>query len=350
MKYIPIKFPRDVNPHKCVLEWWYFNGHLKDKNGREYSFMDCLFKVDAKKVKLPFISKIPAKNIYFAHSLLSDIGKKKFYSDVAPFVVCSKNSFTKKRFNVAYTFPSLNYTDYEIEEIGENKFRIKSGYFDLILTSKKVPLLVGGQGFLDVKNNENYYYSLTNMKTEGEIILNGKRIEVDGKSWMDHQWADTPYDAGASWTWFALQLDDNVEIMCYEYMRGKKIYRASLIDKNGIQKHSSKVLITPLGKKWKSQKTGAEYHLSWNIKIPKFNLDVDVKPFIKNQEILYNSINYLECSLRIGGRYNKKKINGLGFMELVGRPVTKSMLSQYKTEFKKLVSQGKEDIQKFLNK
>src|SRR5215471_9445275 len=32
-----IEFPRDDFPHKTQLEWWYFNSHLKDTKGNEYS-------------------------------------------------------------------------------------------------------------------------------------------------------------------------------------------------------------------------------------------------------------------------------------------------------------------------
>ena len=64
-KYKPIKFPGDESVHDYIVEWWYFNGHLKDEQDNEYSFMDCLFKVDIKKVKIPFLSNIPLKDIIF---------------------------------------------------------------------------------------------------------------------------------------------------------------------------------------------------------------------------------------------------------------------------------------------
>ena len=36
----PIVLPKDNGPHDFIIEWWYFNGHLYDKGGKEYSFMD----------------------------------------------------------------------------------------------------------------------------------------------------------------------------------------------------------------------------------------------------------------------------------------------------------------------
>ncbi len=46
LKFKPIQFPQDEHAHGNIIEWWYFNGHLKDKSGHRYSFMDCFFKTD----------------------------------------------------------------------------------------------------------------------------------------------------------------------------------------------------------------------------------------------------------------------------------------------------------------
>src|ERR1035437_6928793 len=94
-EYKPIRFPEDESAHDYIVEWWYFNGHLIDKDDNEYSFMDCLFKVDVKKVKIPFLSKVPLKTSYFSHSLLSDLNNKKFTHRIAPFSLISEDSFSK---------------------------------------------------------------------------------------------------------------------------------------------------------------------------------------------------------------------------------------------------------------
>ena len=70
MRYKKIKFPRDGKPHDNVLEWGYFNGNLKDKKGKEYAFMNCLFKTNPRKINLPLVKLSPLKNYYFAHNLL----------------------------------------------------------------------------------------------------------------------------------------------------------------------------------------------------------------------------------------------------------------------------------------
>ena len=57
-EYKPIKFPEDESAHDYIAEWWYFNGHLKDRQGNEYAFMDCFFKVDVKIMPTNFLSNI----------------------------------------------------------------------------------------------------------------------------------------------------------------------------------------------------------------------------------------------------------------------------------------------------
>jgi len=107
-KFKPIKFPEDESAHNHIIEWWYFNGHLRDRdnNNNNYAFMNCLFRVDVKRVKIPFLSKIPLKTVYFSHSLLSDIKNKDFYSEINPISIVSRDSFSKPLlFKVTSTKP-----------------------------------------------------------------------------------------------------------------------------------------------------------------------------------------------------------------------------------------------------
>lgn len=349
MKYKKIVFPRDGFPHDTIIEWWYFNGHLTDGDGNEYAFMDCLFKAKPNKVKLPFLKKVPLKNTFFAHSLLSDIKNNRFYSSVQPLSIPSKDSFSKPLFFVNYAHPSLGgYLNYEIEEIDEFKYRIKSEFFDLILASTKKPLLEGGRGFLDLNSKQTFYYSLTNLTAEGYITVNGKRIKVKGKSWMDHQWADVPYSKD-KWSWFSIQLDNNTEMVCFEYgTKAKKSYLASISYANGRVAHATDLSLTPLGSVWKSKRTGAEYPLSWRIQIPSKRIDLVVNPLMKKQEIIFGPINYWEGPLRVTGKMNNKKVAGKGFSELVGYPTKKFFVEFYEPELKRIEKVIKTSLKGFV--
>jgi len=335
MGYKKIKFPEDELAHDNIIEWWYFNGNLKDKKGNEYAFMDCLFKVDVNRVKIPFL-KSPFNKSYFSHSLLSDLTNNKFYPNVNPLSLVSTDSFSKPLLFINYASPALaGYTNYVIENTEKSKYHIKTKDIDLMLTSMKKPLLEGGKGFIDLKPDKTYYYSLTNLQTKGRIKIKGKWIDVTGKSWMDHQWADVPYrKKGNAWTWFSIQLENNTEMVCFEYNDGKtKTYLASISYPDNKQKHFSKVEFKPLGKKWKSKKTGTIYPLSWEIKIPKEKITLRVETKINNQEVNFGTINYFEGPLNVQGKIDDKKVKGEGFMELVGYPSDYTKIKFLKDEF-----------------
>lgn len=350
MKYKKIIFPKDEQAHNNIIEWWYFNGNLKDGNGDKYAFMDCLFKVDVKRVNIPFL-KLPFKTAYFSHSLISDIKNKKCYREVNPLSVVSADSFSKPLLFINYTSPSLEgYTNYVIENIGKSRYHIKTRDIDLILTSKKKPLLEGGKGFVDLNPDKTYYYSLTNLKTKGRIRIKNRWIEVTGKSWMDHQWADVPYNEN-KWTWFSIQLSNNTEIVCFEYDEGKsKTNLASISYPDNRQKHLYEVEFKSLKNKWRSRKTGTTYALSWEISIPSEKITLRVEPLINNQEINFGTINYWEGPLKVKGKIDKKKVEGEGFMELVGYPSDYTKISFLRDETARIIKISSSYITKEIKK
>ena len=343
MRIRPIKFPEDELPHNKIIEWWYFNGNLQDSKGNKYAFMNCFFKADVKKVKIHFLKGYPFKTICFSHSILSKIKAKKFDFNVDYVSLVSKDSFSKPLLFVNYINPVLiqGYVNKVIEETSEFNYHIKNENVDLNLTSIKKPLLEAGKGYVDLKSKGSYYYSLTNLKTQGTINVNGKSIKVKGKSWMDHQWANASYSKDDKWTWFSIQLDNNTELICIEYENGKSMtYMATISYPDNKQVTADDLILTPTNIKWKSTVTKAEYPLSWTIEIPSKNIVLKVEPLLKNQEVLFGTINYWEGPLKVKGTINKKKVNGVGFMELVGYPIGVSDFKLYRTEIRQLIKES----------
>ncbi len=333
-----VKFPQDELAHDNIIEWWYFNGRLRDQRGRSYAFMDCLFKADNQRVNIPFLKNIPLKNIYFAHSILSDIGKQKAYAKTHYASLVSQDSFSLPRLFVNYINVGVGrgYVNCEISSPAENEYRLKTEDLNLELKSVKKPLLVGGKGYLERKSWSTYYYSLTNLEAKGMIKINKRWVEVAGKVWMDHQWADTPY-AGDRWTWFSIQLSNQTEIMCFEYDDGKnKDYFASVIDAENRQTHTKEFELKNLEKIWVSPTTKIGYPLTWQIKIPSKKIDIQVEPLVKNQEVRFGTINYWEGPLAVKGECGGHKVTGDGFLELVGYGPEMDNMDIVKNEIAKL--------------
>ncbi len=325
----PIVLPKDNGPHDFIIEWWYFNGHLYDKGGKEYSFMDCFFKVNINKVNIPHI--LPhliedhfknGEYIHFAHSVISDISNKKNYKEIQHISLISKDSFTKELLYINYKNGNFleSTLNSEIIETTPNNFNLKTKHLNLDLESKKNPLLEGGHGYVGTPEAGSYYYSLTDLKVSGKIDIEGKEIEVEGYAWMDHQWANTVYKKD-KWTWFSFHLENGTEIMCVEYATGIGVdILVNTIDKEGNQNQYKKAKIQPGKKVWKSDKTKAEYPMSWIIEIEEAGILIDTTSEAKDQEMIFGQINYWEGPMRVKAKINGQKAKGKGFMELVGYP------------------------------
>ncbi len=328
-KYQPIKFPCDEQKHDHSIEWWYFNGNLKAKDGRAFSYMHTLFAAKPKEVKIPFLSKVPLKTLYFSHSLLTDNKKHQFKKQISPLCLVNPESFTKPLLWVQYDNTCL------IEENKPFNYHLVNDLLDLNLKLIKKPLLLNKTGYLDLKTKTTYYYSLTHLATEGLIKVKGQWLNVRGFSWMDHQWAQNSFVRGDKWTWFSLQLENGTDIVCFIYGDKALTYHASLIDKNNKTKFTDELIIKTRGNKFISQETGSEYYLDYEIIIPAFDLNLLVKPFNKKQEMIFGTINYWEGGIEIKGSLKGKKIKGQGFMEIVGSPMKKNALNIYLNKFKK---------------
>ncbi|OGJ11893.1 hypothetical protein A2467_02620 [Candidatus Nomurabacteria bacterium RIFOXYC2_FULL_36_8] len=354
-----IKLPKDNGPHDFVVEWWYFNGHLKDKLGKEYSFMNCFFKVDITKVNLVhlaphLIEDIFKKGVYvhFAHSVVTDISNNKTYKEIQNLSLITEDSFKKDLLYINYKNAhilgeELNGT---IVEIAPNDFHIKNKNIDLILCSNKKPLLEGGHGYVGTPENGSYYYSFTDLSVTGSININGADVEVEGKAWMDHQWANTTYKGKSDrWTWFSFQLENGTEIMCVEYDSptiGTDIL-IDIIDKDGNQKQYNKAKIKSTGQYWRSKRTKTKYPLSWQIEIKEADMIIKTKALAKEQEMIFGQINYWEGPMDVIVEIKGKKVKGKSYMELVGYPsdynylllegeeIEKGILKRVKKIFKK---------------
>ena len=345
----PVILPEDNGPHDFIIEWWYFNGHPYDEDGKEYSFMNCFFKVNFNRANVPHLLPHLIEDrlkkgdyIHFAHSVISDISKRKNYKEIQNISLVSEDSFKKDLLYINYKNAHIlgEELDGEIIETSPNNFNIKTKNLNLNLESHKNPLMEGGHGYVGTPEAGSYYYSLTNMSVKGEINIEGKEIKVKGKAWMDHQWADAIYKKD-KWTWFSFQLHDGTEIMCVEYDTkiGTDIL-IDIIDKEGNQQQYKKAKIISEGKFWKSKKTKAKYPISWKIEIPEANIVIFAEALIKDQEMVFGPINYWEGPMNVTARINGEKIKGRGFMELVGYP----------SDYNYLFLKGEEVEENILNK
>jgi predicted secreted hydrolase len=165
---------------------------------------------------------------------------------------------------------------------------------DLVLPAKK-PLVMHGLHGVSVKGaepgNASAYASWTRMATSGTLTVHGRKIDVTGEAWFDHEWGTSQLGAGVvGWDWFGLRLDDGREIMVYRLRRadGTAIPQSSgtLIERDGKARHLtlSDVRLVPT-ETWTSPRTQAAYPSRWHLEVRSARIDIEIVPEVHDCEI-----------------------------------------------------------------
>jgi predicted secreted hydrolase len=162
--------------------------------------------------------------------------------------------------------------------------------------------------------------------TSGSIQLNGASYQVNGASWMDHEFFSEAMDTTESgWDWLSLQLDDNSELMLYR-LRHKDgsvdpYSSGSYIDAQGRCAFlaSADFSMTPGGETWTSPQTKGTYPIQWHVAIPKLGLQLDVDTPLASQELPATiGPSYWEGAIDIKGTRGVDSLHGSGYLEMTG--------------------------------
>ena len=305
-------------------EWWYYTGHCETEAGRHFGFELVFFKRRTDLDKLGVFPMTALANpMYFAHFAVSDIDERNFRFEHI------------RSFNKPFDVPvSMSETACDIR-LGEWSLRevackhilhatLKDGLvFDAILESDKPIVLNGGDGITRKKSGASNHFSYTRMNVTGQLASDGKRENVTGLAWMDREFGI--WEQG-DWDWFSIQFDDETELMIYQFksetgeMNGDST--GTFVDRDGTCKYLTRPEFEiNVRSKWTSEKTGAEYPSHWNVKVPSLGIDIEIEPFIADQELDTRGttmIVYWEGACRVSGQRSGAPVCGKAYVELVG--------------------------------
>jgi predicted secreted hydrolase len=326
-----LTFPADHAAHPAYqTEWWYYTGHLRATNGKTYGYQLTFFRrrLDSGGPTLN-PSKWFADNIYMAHMAITDEQGRRFV-------------FGEKRNRAALGLAGASKTRYHVwnedwlvERLGSIQHlegEIPGFKLNLVLTPLKPPVLHGAkQDGLSQKGegrgHASYYYSYTRLKTEGVLHTDEGVFDVEGISWMDHEFGSAQLkDDQVGWDWFSVQLANNYELMLYHIRH----------EDGSIDPYSSGTLVRPDGRSlhlrredfqieahesWQSPKSGAVYPQRWTIRVPKEDLTLHLEPVLAEQELITDNstrVTYWEGSVRVHGRMQGRTTEGVGYVEMTG--------------------------------
>ena len=324
-----LSFPTDHASHPDFkTEWWYYTGHLTSVSGKRYGYQVTFFRFGLRdRQKESKEHPIIFTDLYMAHFALSDIGAQKFlFRERVNRGYGGKAGAATNRYLVWNEDwkVSGDHNNHTIDVID------RGTTLKLRLRSQKPPVLHGDKGHSQKGEGEgraSYYYSLTRMRTEGELKIDGKMEHVEGLTWMDHEFGSNQLrEDQVGWDWFSIQLDDNRELMLY-LMRRKDgsvdpYSSGTLVDSRGKTTHLGvKDYRVEVLDRWKSPKSGATYPMKWKVTVPSEALELEITPAFNDQELITarsTRVTYWEGAVEIRGTARGKPVSGQGYVEMTG--------------------------------
>jgi predicted secreted hydrolase len=319
------EFPRDYFNHEDYqTEWWYYTGNLKSADGHRFGFELTFFRqgVSRSDSNSPWF----VHDLWLAHIALSDINGQRFYSE--------------ERLNRAG--PALAGVDAQMglvwngnwqAHIAEHSEELRgiADKFGLTLQLKPVkqPVIQGQNGLsqkAEGTGHASHYFSLTRLMTTGSIDLAGKAYQVQGTSWIDHEFFTGSMAADETgWDWLSVQLEDGTELMLYR-LRHKDgsidpYSSGSYVDASGKSQFLSAgdFTMTPMAVTWTSPATKGTYTVRWHVSIPRLKTELDVTTPLTSQELAGGfGPSYWEGAIDVDGARDHSPLRGVGYLEMTG--------------------------------
>ncbi|HVP20972.1 MAG TPA: lipocalin-like domain-containing protein [Anaerolineaceae bacterium] len=325
---ISFNFPNDFGPHPDFqTEWWYYTGNLQAATGDHFGFELTFFRrALVPPAQMPTRSSDWAANqIYMAHFALTGVRDNSFH----PFERFSRGAAGLAGATGLPVYQAW-LEDWLVEQTGPRSFHLSASdsgaAIDLNLEDLKGPVLQGDHGYSQKgpqPGNASFYFSQTRLQTKGTLKLGDNAFQVNGLSWMDHEYSTSALDTDqVGWDWFAIQLDDGSELTIYDLRRKDgsidAYSRGLIVRPDGTTQRLTTVdfAIHPEAT-WKSPRSGATYPSRWTLSISSENLELQITPYIADQELRL-SFTYWEGAVQVQGAQNGKHLAGSGYVELTG--------------------------------
>lgn len=316
-----LEFPSDYGAHPDFrTEWWYVTGHARSGD-RDFGFQVTFFRSRIEATQ-EMTSRFAAKQLVFAHAALTDVQGRKLWHD---------QRIAREGFDVA----AAGRGDTRVKLGGWSLVRQGDAYhtraaagdfaLELQFTATQPVLLQGAQGLSrkgPLEANASYYYSHPQLAARGILALQGRRFEVTGKAWLDHEWSNEYLHPDAvGWDWLGMNLDDGSSLTAFRIRRpdGTALWDGGSFrsPKSGPYIFSQGEAVFSPQRRWTSPLSQATYPVEWVVRTPADFYTV--KAVIDNQE--------LDSRASTGGIYweglsdlfdsNGRRV-GRGYLEMTG--------------------------------
>lgn len=321
-------FPWDHGKHDDFeVEWWYVSGNLDSSDGKEWGYQFVIFRrALVHRMGSQTIFRMPFDG-YAGHLVLTDITERKhtfFQTQIGSFLNLAGADNGQLR---------VWLWSWRLEE-KDGRILLQADQDDcslsLELFPRKSPVLHGENGF-EAKGEDprraSHHYSITSLRTIGQLKWQGHVHNVEGHSWLDREFGTgiTSHDL-RGWDWFSLALGNDFEIMVSQvrFLPGDATVSAlgTIVFPDGTWRNLKEAdfQVSPVDF-WTSPQTKACYPMGWEMTIPSLDLKLFVTPAMRDHEILASAstgVDYWEGPVRVSGSMNGQAVSGKGYVELVG--------------------------------
>jgi predicted secreted hydrolase len=326
-RYAPVlpgyrmRFPEDEGSHPDFrTEWWYVTGWLNRENGSAAGFQVTFFRTRPE-IDESNPSAFTPRQIIIAHAALSDRSRRRLLHD---------QRLARAAFDLAGA--AIGRTNVWIDEWSlvqhdtgyTTRVGAKDFALDLSFAPTQPPLLQGDGGYSRKgadPASASYYYSLPHLRVSGAIVESGKREEVTGSAWLDHEWSSSYMAQGAAgWDWIGINFDDGGALMAFRMRdaKGAKLWAGGAYrNAAGVrQAYTSEEIEFVALREWRSARTGAIYPVAWRVRAAA--LEITLEPLTDDQESDSRAsvgTVYWEGAVRA---LRDGKVIGRGYLELTG--------------------------------
>lgn len=360
-------------PHaSSIIEWWYFNTHLRTEDGRPFGVFASFFRL------VPKVDERTQQPIH-AHALtwaVSDPTTKRYLSDGRVESAFRAWGLERLRKGEGTPDPRLRRSMEEIlqrgniplpdrafggkVEVAKDRLALdfsgstlskgEDGSYhlhlfgekatgDLTFRPKKPPIRHGRDGvFYGPLGDDMFYYFIPRNEVEGEVTLEGKTVKVSGEGWYDHEFGGhrsdprryRPAKRDTAWNWFSVQLTDGREVTAFilEELSTRRVLDSIgiLVEKDGSSTRTPEVS-EGVTRWWQSVRTFERYPAEGFLKIPKLGVDLELWSTFEDQEFvtLISKPSFWEGQATVRGRIGDTPVQGMAYFEHSGYSTTETL-------------------------
>jgi predicted secreted hydrolase len=333
-----LAFPADHGAHPLFdIEWWYLTANLSDEQGQEYGLQWTLFRFRSPR-QMHHVLPWANDQLYMAHASVHSLDSHWFAEKFARGEVGNSGITTQPLQLYIDDWQWLNSATTESEQTDLLPANLafsapllsthKGNDYDRVQATLQLqargPIVLQGEQGYSLKSRDaayaSYYYSQPFISILGQLsfLANNDQVketrEVKGLAWFDHEWTSQLVDQRTlGWDWLSLHLHDGSKIMAFSMrITGQADFvTGSYISADGQQKSLSHTELKLQATAWTDVEQ-RQLPLSWQLNIPKYNIDIQITSRKKNQ---WNPalVPYYEGMVEVSGSHQ-----GKGFLELTG--------------------------------